>query len=64
MIKKNLTYWYLSGSTQQELSNEYQHDKAKIIVQYYCRFAPPTNVALATKGLIMIYCRFAGKWPY
>ena len=31
--KKNVTHGYSSESTQQELSNEYQHDKVEMVLK-------------------------------
>ena len=41
----------LSESTQQEISNEYQHDRVKMIFKNLCVLVLWTEVALAIKGL-------------
>ena len=42
-----LAHGYTSGSTQQELSNEYQHDRVKMVFKDLCIFVLWTNVASA-----------------
>ena len=34
-MTQTLAYLYLSDSNQQELSNEYQHDRVKIMFKYF-----------------------------
>ena len=46
---------YSSDSTQQELSNEYQHDRVKMIFIIFCFFVHWTKVALALEGLRRTY---------
>ena len=43
--------WYSSDSTQQELSNEYQHDRVWLFFKHFCRLAPWKKVASERKGL-------------
>ena len=41
---------YSSESTQ-ELSNEYQHDKSKTVLKFFCILVPLKKVAKASEGL-------------
>ena len=42
---------YSSESTQQELSNEYQHDRVEMVLKNPCILVLRTKVALALDGL-------------
>ena len=44
-------FWYLSDSTLQELSNEYQHNSVLFIFNIIFSFVPWTKVASEWKGL-------------
>ena len=44
-------YGFSSESTQRELSNEYQHDRVKMVVKSLCILVLWTKVALALEGL-------------
>ena len=48
---ENLTYGYSSESTQQELSNEYQHDRVQMTFKDLCNLVLWTEVASALEGL-------------
>ena len=48
--------WYSSESTQRELSNEYQHDRVKMVFKNLCVIALWTKVASALEGLMRIGC--------
>ena len=50
-MTETLGYGYSSESTHQELSNEYQHDKVKIIFNNFCIFVLCMKVASALEGL-------------
>ena len=55
-MKKNtesLTRGYSSESTQQELSNEYQHDRVWMVSKNRCVLVLWTKVVLALKVLII-----------
>ena len=45
---------YSSESTQRELSNEYQHDRVKMIFRNLCVLVLGTKVASALKGIILV----------
>ena len=45
---------YSSESTQQELSNEYQYDRVKMIIIFFCFFVDWTKIISAVEGLIEI----------
>ena len=57
MIPKNLkmtetlAHGYLSESTQQELSNEYQHDRVSMVIKNLCVLVLWMKVDLALEGL-------------
>ena len=40
-----MTHWYSPESTQRELSNEYQHDRVKMVCKDYFVLVFWTNVA-------------------
>ena len=46
---------YSSESAQQELSNEYQHDRVQLVFKNIRVFVLWTKVASALEGLNMIY---------
>ena len=46
-----MAHRYLSESTQLELSNEYQHDKVKVVFRDLCVILLWMKVTLALKGL-------------
>ena len=46
---------YSSESTRQELSNEYQYDKVKIILMIFCFFVDWVKVTSAAEGLRTIW---------
>ena len=50
-MTENLAHGYSSESTQQELSNEYQHDRVWMIYKNLCILVLWTKVASALKGL-------------
>ena len=52
-MTKTLANGYSSESIQRELSNEYQHDRVKMIFIMFCFFVHWTKVALALEGLIL-----------
>ena len=57
MMQKNLkmteplAHGYSSESTQQELSNEYQHDRVKMVFRNLCALVLWTKVTPALEGL-------------
>ena len=53
-MTETLSYGYSSESTQQELSNEYQHDRVWTIFKNLCILVFWTKVALALEGLTLI----------
>ena len=52
-MTETMAYGYSSESTQRELSNEYQHDRVWMILNYLCDFVLWTEVASAMEVLIM-----------
>ena len=50
-MTETLTRGYSSESAQGELSNEYQHDRVKMVFKNLCMFLLWTKVALALDGL-------------
>ena len=50
-MTETLANGYSSESTQQELSNEYQHDRFQMVFKNLCILVILTEVALALKGL-------------
>ena len=50
-ITKTLANGYSSESTRQELSNEYQHDRAFMVFTNFCVFVLSMKVASALEGL-------------
>ena len=50
-LTETLANGYSSESTQRELSNEYQHDRVKMIFIIFWFFVHWTKVALALEGL-------------
>ena len=46
-----LAYGYSSESTQRELSNEYQHNRVKVVFKNLCIIVLWTKLALAMEGL-------------
>ena len=50
-MTETLANGYSSESAQQELSNEYQHDRVKIVFRNVCILVLWTNVASALEGL-------------
>ena len=50
-MTETLANGYSSVSTQQELSNEYQHDRVKMIFKNLCILVLWTKVASALEGL-------------
>ena len=48
---ETLANWYSSESTQQELSNEYQHDRVWVVFKHFCVLVLWTKVATALEGL-------------
>ena len=53
---------YSSESTQRELSNEYQHDRVKMIFKNVCILVLWTKVASALEGLMSVRRLFHGHW--
>ena len=54
-ITETMAHGYSSESTQQELSNEYQHDRVKMFFKNLCAFVTWKKVASALEGLTS-YC--------
>ena len=50
-LKMTLANGYSSESTHQELSNEYQHDRVKMVFENLCVLVLWTKVASAFEGL-------------
>ena len=50
-MTETMAYGCSSKSTQQELSNEYQHDKVKMVFKSICVLVLWTKVASALDGL-------------
>ena len=50
-MSETQAYWFSSHSTQQELSNEHQHDRVTMFSEYFCGFAPWDKVISALNGL-------------
>ena len=44
-------HWYSSESTQRELSNEYQHDRAWMVFKMFCFLVLWAKIASAFPGL-------------
>ena len=51
-MTETLAYGYSSESTQQELSNEYQHDRVLMVFKNICILVLRMKVALALEGLM------------
>ena len=49
-MQKNLAHWCSSDSTQQELSNEYQHDRDEMVFKSLCVLALWAKVSSALEG--------------
>ena len=47
-----MAHGYSSKSTQQELSNEYQHDRVSMLFKNLCVLGLWTKVASAMEGLV------------
>ena len=54
-MTENLAHRYSSESTQPELSDEYQHDRVKMVFKNHCVLALWMKVASALEGLIVNY---------
>ena len=54
-----MAHWYSSESTQQELSNEYQHDKGSMVFKCLSVLVLWKKVASALEGLNQISNTFA-----
>ena len=52
-MAETLANGYSFESTQQELSNEYQHDRVKMLFKNPCILVLTTKVALALQGLTL-----------
>ena len=50
-MTETLAYRYSSESTQQELSNEYQHDRVMMVFKGFCVIVLWTKVTSALEGL-------------
>ena len=50
-MTENLSHGYSSESTQQELSNEYQRDKVKMVFKNLCLLELRMKVVSALEGL-------------
>ena len=50
-MTETLAYGYSSESTHQELSDEYQHDRVKMVFKDVCVLVLWTKVASALEGL-------------
>ena len=50
-MTETLAHWYSSESTQQELFNEYHHDRVYMVLKNLCILVLWTKVASALKGL-------------
>ena len=50
-MTETMTNGYSSDRTQRELSNEYQHDKVKMIFIFFCFFVHWMKVISAAEGL-------------
>ena len=53
-MTETLAHGYSSESTQQELSNEYQHDRVQMAFKNLCILVLWLKVALALEGLNML----------
>ena len=51
---ETLANGYSSDSAQRELSNEYQHDRVKMIFIIFCAFVHLTQVTSASEGLNVV----------
>ena len=49
---ETLAHEYSSEGTQRELSNEYQHDRVKMVIKHVCVLVLWTKVASALEGLM------------
>ena len=63
-MTETLTYWYSSESTPQELSNEYQHDRVKMVFKHFCVPLFWTKVASALEGLRQFNFNPSSLWLY
>ena len=54
-MTETLANGYSSESTRWELSNEYKHDKVKMVYMKLCVFMLTKKVASALEGLILIF---------
>ena len=52
-ITETLANGYSSGSTQRDLSNEYQHDRDYMVIKNLCIIVPWTKVSSALEGLMI-----------
>ena len=50
-MTETLAYGYSSESTHRELSNEYQHDRVEMVLEFFCILVHWTKVASALGGL-------------
>ena len=51
-MTETLANGYSSESTQRELSNEYQHDRVRMVFKMFCVIVVLTKLSLALEGLI------------
>ena len=58
---ETLAYQYSSESTRWELSNEYQHDRVKMIFKNLCVLVLWTKIASALEGLMDVLSQFRSK---
>ena len=63
-MNKTLANGYSSESTQQELSNEYQHDRVKMIFKNLCVLVFWMKVVSALEGLMKLEARGKGASDY
>ena len=49
---ETLANGYSSESTSRDLSDEYQHDRVKMVFRFFCILVLRTKVASALEGLI------------
>ena len=59
-MTETLAYGYSSESTQQEMFNEYQHDRVKMVLTNICVLMHWMKVASALKGLSRICTQTVG----
>ena len=53
-MTETLAHGYSSENTQQELFNEYQHDRVSMFFKHLCVLVLWTKVALALEGLNLV----------